>query len=311
MDDRKYKVGADSEFILTGSEINKIIGANLPQEEDFFINGVTTPDCPRENKVCFLEKASSDSLNLEYLLKLRCNLVITDFELGEGNLNTVISKNPRETFALIVARLFRYFEDYWNDYLTLDEAKACFPDSSLMNNVSVHKTSHIGNNCMLFPGVVIGPNVKLGNNVIVKPNSVIGFPGFGQHKDAKKNNQHLPHVGGVIIGNSVEIGSLSTICAGTIHPTVIKDCVFIDDHVHVSHNCVIQENVQVAAHAELSGSVVVEKDVWVSPNVSVVNGVVIGQNAFVGIGSCVTKPVLRDTNVAGNPARKLLKKNNS
>lgn len=44
-------------------------------------------------------------------------------------------------------------------------------------------------------------------------------------------------------------------------------------------------------------------NVWIGSNVTILPGVTIGDNAIVGAGSVVTKDVLKNTIVAGNPAK--------
>ena len=85
----------------------------------------------------------------------------------------------------------------------------------------------IGSNCSISDGSIIGDNVQISNNVVIQNGSmigdntiiqsgaVIGSDGFGTVKD---NDCHLnfPHIGKVIIGKDVWIGSNTTIDRGSI-----------------------------------------------------------------------------------------------
>jgi UDP-3-O-[3-hydroxymyristoyl] glucosamine N-acyltransferase len=113
------------------------------------------------------------------------------------------------------------------------------------------------------------------------------------------------HLGSVTIGNEVELGSLNTVCRGTLSNTIIEDHVKTDDHVHIAHNCTVRRAAMLTACVELSGSVDVGAFAWLGPNCSVNNGIKIGERAFVGIGSTVTKDIAGGQRVAGNPARTL------
>ena len=106
------------------------------------------------------------------------------------------------------------------------------------------------------------------------------------------------HLGGVKIGNEVEIGALNSIARGTLNDTIIENGVKTDNLVHIAHNCYIGCNSLITACVELSGGVIVGKNVWIGPNSSVLEKIKIGDNAFIGIGSVVTKDV--DTNMAGS-----------
>ena len=50
-------------------------------------------------------------------------------------------------------------------------------------------------------------------------------------------------------------------------------------------------------------AVVIKKGCWLGANVIILPGVTVGENAVVGAGSVVTRSVLPNTLVAGNPAR--------
>lgn len=141
----------------------------------------------------------------------------------------------------------------------------------------------------------------------MKSNTVIGEDGFGFVRDDDGTPLRMPHLGTVVIGDRVEIGSLNTICRATLGQTVVENDVKTDDHVHIAHNCIIRSGALITACAELSGGVIVGRNAWIGPNSSVIQKVEIGENSFVGIGSNVTKPVQRDATVAGNPARVLNK----
>jgi UDP-3-O-[3-hydroxymyristoyl] glucosamine N-acyltransferase len=65
----------------------------------------------------------------------------------------------------------------------------------------------------------------------------------------------LPHIGTVRIRNDVEVGSLTTVCRGTLSDTLIQDGAKIDDHVHIAHNIHVGEHTFVIACAEVSGGV--------------------------------------------------------
>jgi len=113
----------------------------------------------------------------------------------------------------------------------------------------------------------------------------------------------IGHMGGVVIGDEVEIGAHCSIAQGTIEPTQIHDHVKIDDCVFIAHNVCIGENSYIIAGAEISGSADIGRGVWISPEVAVINGVSIGDGAFVGIGAVVIRDVEPDTVVAGVPAK--------
>ncbi len=182
---------------------------------------------------------------------------------------------------------------------------------------SVHESAYVGEYTVIREGavieahaeirdhVVIGRNVVVGPHALVKSQAVVGEEGFGIEKDADGNNFHVPHIGSVRLGAHAEVGNFTTVCAGTIAPTVVGDYTKIDDHVHVAHNCRIGRNVIITACAEISGSVVIEDDVWIGPNASVIQGLTLGKDSLLGIGAVALKSIPENEVRVGNPAKRL------
>jgi UDP-3-O-[3-hydroxymyristoyl] glucosamine N-acyltransferase len=132
---------------------------------------------------------------------------------------------------------------------------------------------------------------------------VIGNKGFGYATRLGYPPISIPHLGGVRIGNFVEIGSSVTIDRGTFKDTIIGNFSKIDNGVHIAHNVEIGERSLVTAHVEISGSTKIGSDTWIAPNVSIVQKVNIGNNCLIGIGSVVTNNIPDNTVAYGNPAR--------
>lgn len=93
--------------------------------------------------------------------------------------------------------------------------------------------------------------------------------------DEKGCHIRIPHIGGVVIGDNVEIGALTSIAAGTIHPTKIEEACMIDDLNHIAHNCVIGQGSLTTACTEISGSATIGKHCYIAPNVTIRNSVII------------------------------------
>jgi UDP-3-O-[3-hydroxymyristoyl] glucosamine N-acyltransferase LpxD len=299
----QYQIGSMAKNSLLKKDIEDIVHLKIIDKSNtfLFINGVATLSGVYPNRLYFVERISDEVI---FLINNKvfdsCLLLLSNDFSQLVNTPHIICENPRDYYSRIVNKLFNYMSSEWND---LYEVKV-FGTSFVAPNCCISKTAKIGNGCIIFPGVYIGPNCRIGDHVIIKSNTIIGQPGFGVYKDSELNNKHLPHVGGVIVNDNVEIGALNTIASGTINPTVIDNFVKTDDHVHIAHNCFIGSNTMIAAHAEISGSVTIGKNVWIGPNVSIVNSIEIGDHAFLGIGANVWKNVAENSRILGLPSRK-------
>jgi UDP-3-O-[3-hydroxymyristoyl] glucosamine N-acyltransferase len=167
----------------------------------------------------------------------------------------------------------------------------------------------MGANCHIYPNVILHSGVRLGSNVIIKSNTTIGGAGFGYAIRKGYPPLEMPHVGGVVIGDNVSIGSATQIDRGTFANTCISNDVKIDNLVHIAHNVRIGSRTLVAATSEISGSVEIGCDSWISPGVRIKEKVKIGDQVLVGIGSVVIKNVPDAVVTVGVPAR-FLRENN-
>lgn len=173
---------------------------------------------------------------------------------------------------------------------------------------SVIGKATIGDNCIIDSNVRIYDCVQMGNRCVVKSGAVIGGDGFGFEKDADGNRFRFPQLGGVIIGDDVEIGANTCIDRGSLADTVIGHHTKINNLCHIAHNNVIGNNVEITGCCNISGSNTIEDDVWISPNSSVRGWIHIGKGATVGMGAVVVKNIAEGETWVGNPARKLEKK---
>ncbi|MBP3194879.1 MAG: UDP-3-O-(3-hydroxymyristoyl)glucosamine N-acyltransferase [Cardiobacteriaceae bacterium] len=118
----------------------------------------------------------------------------------------------------------------------------------------VAKGVKIGENCRIGAGVRILSGTKIGNNCNILSNAVIGERGFG---NSFENGRWiaLPQLGGVVIGNDVEIGAGTMVDRGAVGDTIISDGVKLDNLIQVAHNVEIGEHTAIAGCTVIAGSV--------------------------------------------------------
>ncbi len=265
---------------------------NLPfHGDDSFIHSVAPLSDPQPNALMFTTR----ELAIE-LPETAC-LIAPEHRAGHPHIE---SHQPRLDFARALQALNR--REAFQKAMLEPEID---PTAELGDFVSVGKNVTIGARTRIESFVRIADDVTIGADCWIKSGAVIGEAGFGLERDDDGTPVRLLHLGGVVIGDRVEVGSLTTVCQGTLGPTVIEDDAKVDDHVHVAHNCRIESKAFVIACAELSGGVVVGNAAWVGPNAAVIENVHIGQGALIGIGATVLRDVEPGATVVGNPARPL------
>lgn len=224
---------------------------------------------------------------------------------------TRVRQAPSEKVSFIYSLNPRL--DFIRALIWLEEKRGfllCRPVESI-----VHESVQLGRNvviepgCTLAEGVVIEPNVVImrgtviGARTRIRANATIGSDGFGFERTSAGEVLRFVHLGGVRIGEDVEIGANTCIARGTLDDTVIEDSVKIDNLVHIAHNVHIGAKAFVIAGAEISGGCYIGQRAWIGPNACVREKISIGEGALVGIGSTVVKDVPANEVHAGNPAK--------
>ena len=112
----------------------------------------------------------------------------------------------------------------------------------------------IGSYCIIYPGVHIFPGMVIGDRVILHAGCIIGDDGFGNAPQPDGTWRKIEHVGNVVIGNDVEIGSNTTVDRAPMESTIIEDGARIDNLCQIAHNVVVGENSAIAALTGIAGS---------------------------------------------------------
>ncbi|GAG50760.1 unnamed protein product, partial [marine sediment metagenome] len=90
--------------------------------------------------------------------------------------------------------------------VVIDDGVEIGLNSVIASGCKIGENSTVGKNCRLDSNVVIYHNCRLGNNVVIQANSTIGSTGFG-YLFIDGAHKLIPHNGGVVIEDFVEIGA--------------------------------------------------------------------------------------------------------
>jgi len=149
------------------------------------------------------------------------------------------------------------------------EAEAVIGEGAVIGaHCFVGRGASVGRATRFSAHVTLGYGCHIGERGIVHGGVVIGADGFGFAPSAE-GAVKIEQLGGVHIGNDVEIGANTCIDRGALEDTVLEDGVKLDNLVQIGHN------VRVGAHTAMAGCV------------GVAGSAVIGSRCFLGGGAIV------------------------
>lgn len=167
----------------------------------------------------------------------------------------------------------------------------------------IGRGTRLGADCVLWPNVVVREGCVLGDRVTIHPGSVIGADGFGYHFD-EGAHQKIPHIGGVVLGDDVEVGACSCIDRAKFGRTIIGRGTKIDNLVQIGHNVRVGEHCLFVGQVGISGSVRIGNFCVFGGRSGSVDNVTIGDGARLsGFGTVAAKDIPPGATVSGVPAR--------
>ncbi len=185
--------------------------------------------------------------------------------------------------------------------VVIDDEARIEENTVIAAGCKIGRNAKIGRNCRLDCNVVIYHNCIIGNNVIIQANTTIGSTGFGY---CTIDGQHklIPHNGGVVIEDFVEIGANCCLDRAKFGNTIIGAGTKIDNLVQIAHNTVIGKCCLIAGQVGISGSCKLGDGVVLAGQAGVTDNIEIGNDAMVGGQSGAFHNIPAGKQVFGTPA---------
>ncbi len=282
------------------------LGAQLIGDPDCIIHGLNTLASAKDGEMSFLASKAYEA----QLKTTKASAVIIQERLaGDVVKNALVVKDPYLSYAKISA--------WFNTSAPVEgiHPSAIVADSavleegvSLAANVNIGERVTIGRDTQIGPGTYIGDDTQIGSRgkiygnvsvyhgvsigcaVVIHSGAVVGADGFGFAND-RGQWVKIHQLGGVEIGNNVEIGACTTIDRGALGNTVIEDGVILDNHVQIAHNVQLGENTAMAAYSGVAGSSKIGKNCVFAANAGTVGHITVASGVIAMARCTISKSI--------------------
>ena len=291
----------------TLAQLAKHVNAEIKGDGQCEIYSVATLLNAAEGQISFLTNSKYKS----HLQDTQASAVILQPDFAsECPVNAVIVQNPHAAYAKIAQLLYPATSESAGIHASAQIASdvriagsatvganaviesGCYIDEevSIGANTYIGRNTRIGKASRILPNVTICDNVTIGERVILHPGVVIGADGFGQAYDEGVWVK-VPQVGGVQLGNDVEIGANTTVDCGAIEDTIIEDGVKLDNQIQIAHNVRIGAHTVIAAATAIAGSTSIGQHCMIAGAVAIAGHLTIADNVTITGMTMVSKSI--------------------
>ncbi|WP_322994957.1 UDP-3-O-(3-hydroxymyristoyl)glucosamine N-acyltransferase [Castellaniella sp.] len=159
----------------------------------------------------------------------------------------------------------------------------------------------IGTDCLLHAQVTLYHGVRIGARGILHAGAVLGADGFGFAPDPRVPGAwaKIAQLGGVLVGDDVEIGANTTIDRGAVEDTVLGNGVKLDNQIMIGHNCHIGDHTAIAACAGVAGSTTMGQRCVIGGAAMFSGHLTLVDDVHVSGGTAVTSDILKPGRYTG------------
>ncbi|MDO5705314.1 MAG: UDP-3-O-(3-hydroxymyristoyl)glucosamine N-acyltransferase [Paracoccus sp. (in: a-proteobacteria)] len=197
------------------------------------------------------------------------------------------------------------------------------PRARIAAHASIGAGARIGADALILDGARLCHGITAGDRLIVQPGAVIGGDGFsfvtpeesgveemrrnlGERDQIRQQKWNRIHsLGGVELGDDVEIGANATIDRGTVRATRIGSGTKVDSLVQIGHNVIVGQDCLLCGLVGIAGSSRIGDRVVLAGQVGVSDNIEIGDDVIAGGATKIYSRVPAGRVVLGNPAVKM------
>jgi UDP-3-O-[3-hydroxymyristoyl] glucosamine N-acyltransferase len=297
------------------------LGCELEGDPRVSVTTVATLSSAKAGAICFFaNSAYADAL----ATTAASAVILRESDLDKCPVSAIITRNPYLTFARVAHVL--HPDEVMSPGV---HPSACVADTAqvadsahVAANAVIEADCDIGEHVYVGPGVVIGPRCRIGDHTrllanctlvqdvtmgargIIHSGAVVGSDGFGNAM-SEQGWVKVKQLGGVRIGDDVEIGSNTSVDRGALGDTVLGNGVRLDNLVQIAHNVQVGDHTAMAAMTGIAGSAIIGRRCMFGGSSGTVGHITLCDDVIVSGCTMVSKDVREPGVYTGSfPAQK-------
>ena len=290
----------------TTAALAEALDATLVGDGNLQIFGLATLANAQANQLAFLNNAkyatqlaSSQAgavlVRAEYADQVGgVALIVSDPYLAYAHVSALFAGPVRQAAASIHPSAQVAATALIGDNVTLAANVVIGEHVRIADDVIIEANSVIGDHCQvgqatcLKANVTLYSDVRVGQHCLIHSGAVLGADGFGFANDRGRWVK-IHQLGGVVIGDRVEVGAGTTIDRGALDDTVIADGVILDNQIQIAHNVAIGENTAIAGCTAIAGSTTIGNNCTIAGGCGITGHLQIADGTHITAMSLVSK----------------------
>ncbi len=307
---------------FSAQQISQVLGGTLQGDANRIVHNVAGIENAKEGDLCFLGDSKYVHYLTDTKASIVLLSQSIPFE-GSTRATLIRVENARAAMAVLlseVAKVLNPAKKGVEQGAYISEGVAIPDDAYVGAGAYIGKNVRLGAGVQIYPHTYIGDHVTIGDHTILyagvkiyygchvgqdcilHSGVVIGADGFGFEPDEKGIYHKIPQIGNVVIEDDVEIGANTTVDRAMMGTTRIKKNTKIDNLCQIAHNVQIGESTILCAQVGIAGTTQIGNHCLLTGQVGVAGHLKIADGCVIGAKSGVTKNILKAGQYMGIPA---------
>jgi UDP-3-O-[3-hydroxymyristoyl] glucosamine N-acyltransferase len=182
--------------------------------------------------------------------------------------------------------------------VVVEAGAVIYDDAVIGAHCFIGEGASVGRGTRLYPRVTFSAGCRIGERGIVHSGAVIGADGFG-FAPTQGRYEKIEQLGGVLIGDDVDIGANTCIDRGALEDTLIGNGVKLDNLIQIGHNVRIGDHAAIAGCTGIAGSTVIGAGCTIGGAAMIRGHITIAEGVHISSCTVVSRSMLKPGHYTG------------